>query len=225
MTTQKSSFSPTPRTQLKRNLKRAVYERDQIHQILDEAFLCTMGLSIEGSPCVLPTIHTRIDDQLYVHGSNHNRLFAHVAKGAEVCFSVTILDGLVLARSSLHHSMNYRSVVLFAKGRLVEDRGEKMGALQALVDQLIPGRWEDARQPSENELKATTVVAFPIEEASAKVRTGPPIDSPEDQELPVWAGVLPVHLAAGSAITDPTGVSVPLPDYMSRYDVLPRAAS
>ncbi len=216
------SFTPTEKTRLRRNPRRAVYDRELIYEVLDEAMLCHLGLSIDGTPCVLPTIHTRIGDELFLHGSTKNRMFKHIADGAEACLSVTILDGLVLARSGLHHSMNYRSVVIFAKGRIVEGVEEKQAALKALVEQIVPERWEDARPPSPNELKATTVMAFPIEEASAKVRSGPPIDDPEDEKLPVWAGVVPVKLCSQPPVTDHAGLDVPLPDYLANYNLLPR---
>ena len=214
MTTQ--SFSPTKRSQLKRNPKRAVYDREVIYDILDEAMLCHLAVAIDSEPFVLPTIHTRLGDKLYLRGSNQNRLYKKIADGATACLSITILDGLVLARSGLHHSMNYRSVVLFAKGEKVEDREEKRRVLEALVEQIVPGRWGDSRQPTEQKLNATTVIAFPIDEASAKARNCPPIDTDADRELPIWAGVMP--------ITDTAGLDVPIPAYVRDYEKLPKVS-
>ncbi len=216
-----TTFSPTSRTKLNRLPRKGVYDRDLIYAVLDEAMICHVAMTIEGDPCVLPTIHTRVGDVLYLHGSNHNRMFQHLAQGATACLSVTILDGLVLARSGLHHSMNHRSVVLYCQGTLVTDREEKLTALEALVEQIIPGRWEDSRQPTEQELNATSVVALPITEASAKVRTGPPVDDDRDRELPIWAGEIPVKLCAGEPVTDTQGLEVPLPDYVANYSKIP----
>ena len=219
MTTQ--SFSPTERSKVKRNPKRAVYDRDVIYDTLDEAMLCHLAIAIDGEPVVLPTIHTRVEDTLYLHGSNQNRLYKKIAEGTPACISITVLDGLVLARSGLHHSMNYRSVVVFGNGRKVNDRYEKQRVLEALVEQIVPGRWEDSRQPTEQELDATMVIAFPINEASAKVRNGPPIDTNADRDLPIWAGVVPIKLCAQAPITDTAGQNVPVPEYIRAYEKLP----
>ena len=219
MTTQ--SFSPTERSQVKRNPRRAVYDREVIYDTLDEAMLCHLALAIEGEPVVLPTIHTRLGDTLYLHGSNQNRLYRKIAEGAPACISVTILDGLVLARSGRHHSMNYRSVVLFGKGSKVNDQAEKQRVLETLVEQIVPGRWEDSRQPTNQELHATMVIAFPIKEASAKVRNGPPVDTDADRDLPIWAGIVPIKLCAQKPITDTAGQDVPIPAYVQDYQKLP----
>ena len=217
------SFTPTERTRVRRNPKRATYDREVVHQVLDEAMLCHIALSIDGQPCVLPTIHTRLGNKLYLHGSNQNRMLNTIAEGATACISVTILDGLVLARSGLHHSMNYRSVVLYATGQKVECEDEKRRAMEALVEQIVPGRWEDARQPTQEELNATNVIVFPIDEASAKVRNGPPVDDDRDRNLPIWAGVVPVRLCASEPITDTAGIDVSIPSYVEQYRRLPKA--
>src|SRR5438128_5243708 len=196
-------FAPTERTTLKRLPKRAEYDCDRVYAILDEAFICHVGFVVDGRPVVIPTGYGRMKDELYIHGSQASRMLRALAQGIDVCVTVTLIDGLVLARSAFHHSMNYRSVVVFGRASIVEARDEKLAALRALSDHIIPGRWEDVREPSEQELKATTVLTLPLVEASAKVRTGPPLDDEEDYELPVWAGVIPLRLAADAPITDP----------------------
>ena len=180
---------------MKREPQRARYDRETIEAILDEALVCHLGFEVDGQPYVIPTLHARVGDRLYVHGSAASRLLRHLAGGARVCVTVTLVDGLVLARSVFNHSVNYRSAVVFGTATLVED-AEKREALRVLTEQLAPGRWDEARQPTEQELKATWILSLPIDEASAKVRTGPEEDEPEDLDLPVWAGVVPVHLAA-----------------------------
>lgn len=180
---------------MKREPQRARYDRETIEAILDEALICHLGFEVDGQPYVIPTLHARVGDRLYVHGSAASRLLRHLAGGAPVCVTVTLVDGLVLARSVFNHSVNYRSVVVFGTATVVED-DEKREALRALTEQLAPGRWDEARQPTEKELKATWILSLPLDEASAKVRTGPEEDEPEDLDLPVWAGVVPVHLAA-----------------------------
>lgn len=196
-------FPKTARTTLKRLSKRGVYERELIYGILDEAFICHVGFAVEGQPYVIPTGFGRVDDRLYIHGSQISRTLRSLAGGIDVCVTVTLLDGLVLARSAFHHSMNYRSVIVFGRASAVDDREAKLAALRAFSEQVIPGRWDEARQPTDQELKATAVLSVPLEEASAKVRTGPPIDDEEDYALPIWAGVLPVRLAAGEPVPDP----------------------
>jgi nitroimidazol reductase NimA-like FMN-containing flavoprotein (pyridoxamine 5'-phosphate oxidase superfamily) len=186
---------PDKRIRIKREPQRGRYDRETIDLILDEALLCHLGFEIDGQPYVIPTLHARVGDTLYVHGSAASRMLRHLAGGVRVCVTVTLLDGLVLARSVFNHSVNYRSVVLLGTATLVED-DEKLAALHALTEQLAPGRWKEARRPTTAELKATWILSLPIEEVSAKVRNGPPEDEPEDEDLPVWAGVVPVHLAA-----------------------------
>jgi uncharacterized protein len=181
---------------VKREPQRGVYDRETIDAILDEALVCHLGFAVDGQPYVIPTLHARIGDLLYVHGSAASRMLRHAASDARICVTVTLLDGLVLARSVFNHSIDYRSVVVLGTPALVEDVGEKREALHAFTDHIAPGRWEEARQPTDQELKATWILSVPLDEASAKIRTGPPEDEPEDLDLPVWAGVVPIHLAA-----------------------------
>ena len=186
---------PPDRIRVKRTPKRGHYDRPTIDAILDEALICHVGLEVEGQPYVIPTLHARVGDRLYLHGSSASRMLRQAASGARLCATVTLFDGLVLARSVFNHSVNYRSVVVFGTATLV-DEDEKLHAVHALAEQLAPGRWDEARQPSQQELKATSIVSLPLDEASAKVRTGREEDDEEDLDLPVWAGVVPVYLAA-----------------------------
>jgi uncharacterized protein len=186
---------PPDRTRVRREPKRGRYDRGTIDAILDEALICHLGFEVEGQPYVIPTLHARVGDRLYLHGSSASRMLRHAASGTRMCATVTLFDGLVLARSIFNHSVNYRSVVVFGTATVVDGDG-KMQALHALAEQLAPGRWEEARQPSRKELKATSILSLPLDEASAKVRTGAEEDDEEDLDLPVWAGVVPVHLAA-----------------------------
>jgi uncharacterized protein len=186
---------PPDRIRIRREPQRGRYDRETIDAILDEALLCHLGFEVDGQPHVIPTLHARVGDRLYVHGSAASRMLRHAVAGAPMCATATIFDGLVLARSVFNHSVNYRSVVVYGHAALV-DGGEKREALHALTEQLAPGRWDDARQPTDQELKATWILSLPLDEASAKVRTGAEEDEPEDLELPVWAGVVPVHLEA-----------------------------
>jgi nitroimidazol reductase NimA-like FMN-containing flavoprotein (pyridoxamine 5'-phosphate oxidase superfamily) len=212
------SFSQTPRTALKRLPKRGVYDRELINQILDEGFVCHVGFAVDGQPFVIPTGYARADDELLIHGSQASRMLRTLSSGIEVCVTVTLIDGLVLARSAFHHSMNYRSVVVFGRATLVDDREEKLAALRALSEHMIPGRWDEVRGPNEQELTATTVLALPLAEASAKVRTGPPLDDEEDYDLPVWAGVIPLRLIADSPIADPRlKANIKAPQYANDY--------
>ena len=181
---------------VKREPQRGVYDRATIDAILDEALVCHLGFAVDGQPYVIPTLHARVGDLLYVHGSAASRMLRHAASDARICVTVTLLDGLVLARSVFNHSIDYRSVVVLGTPTLVEAVDEKREALRAFTEHVAPGRWEEARQPTEQELKATWILSVPLDEASAKVRTGPPEDEPEDLDLPVWAGVVPIHLAA-----------------------------
>jgi nitroimidazol reductase NimA-like FMN-containing flavoprotein (pyridoxamine 5'-phosphate oxidase superfamily) len=184
-----------PHLRVTREPHRGAYDRATIDAILDEALLCHLGFQVDGRPYVIPTLHARVGDRLYVHGSAASRMLRHAASGMPVCATVTLFDGLVLARSVFNHSVNYRSVVVFGTATLVAD-DEKREALRALTEQLAPGRWDEARQPTDKELKATWILSLPLDEASAKLRTGAEEDEPEDLDLPVWAGVVPVHLAA-----------------------------
>ena len=212
------NFEPTARTTLKRLPKRASYERETVYRILDEGFVCHVGFVHDGRPVVIPTGYGRSGDLLYIHGSAASRMLRTLREGVDVCVTVTLVDGLVLARSSFNHSMNYRSVVVFGRARVVEDEDEKMEALRVFADHVLRGRWEDARLPNRSELRQTIVLALPLEEASAKIRTGPPVDDEDDYGLPVWAGVLPLRLVAGEAVPDPRlGPGVEQPEYMLDY--------
>ena len=201
----------TERTTLRRLPNRGVQDRGLIHAILDEGLICHVGFVVDGQPFVIPTIHVRVGEHLYVHGSPASRMLKTLGQGVEVCVTVTLVDGLVLARSAFHHSMNYRSVVLFGTARAVESQDDKLRILRALSEHLVPGRWQEVRSPSAAELKSTLVLSLPIGEASAKVRTGPPVDDEPDYELPVWAGVLPLRVTAGE----------PVPDQRLRPEVAP----
>lgn len=197
------NFTATPRTTLKRLPQRGAFDRATVYQILDEAFICHVGFAVESQPFVIPTGYGRVDDLLYLHGSAASRMLRSIAEGVPVCVTVTLLDGLVLARSAFHHSVNYRSVVILGTATLVEDADEKMAALHAITEHIVPGRWAEVRPPNEQELKATSVLALPLSEVSAKVRTGPPKDDEEDMGLPVWAGELPLRLTMLAPVADP----------------------
>ncbi len=209
---------PSARTRVVREPQRAVYDRATIYDILDEGFICHVGFAIDGQPYVIPTSYGRKDDMLYIHGSAASRMLRHANSGVPVCVTVTLLDGLVLARSIFNQSMNYRSVVVLGTAFAIEDVDEKLAALHALSEHILPCRWQDARQPNEQELKATTVLRLPIEEFSAKVRQGPPVDDEEDYSFPTWAGVIPLDVVAGSPLSDSRlleGISVP--EYAKKY--------
>jgi uncharacterized protein len=211
-------FPQTPRTTLKRLPKRGVFDRQLVYEILDEGFICHVGFAVDGQQFVIPTGYARVDDQLYIHGSQVSRMLRTLAQGIEVCVVVTLVDGLVLARSAFHHSVNYRSVVIFGRATMVEDRAAKLAALFAFSEHVVPGRWNDVREPTEQELKATTVLALPLEEVSAKVRTGPPIDDEEDYSMDIWAGVLPLKIVAGAPVNDPRlPENVEPPSYALQY--------
>ena len=208
----------TERTRLKRLPKRGHFDRDTINSILDEAIICHVGFNISAQPYVIPTGFARVGDELYIHGSAASRMLRSLAEGIEVCVTVTLLDGLVLARSAFHHSMNYRSVVILGHAELVTDADEKYAALKALTDHFVPGRWDDVRWPTDLELKATSVLRLPIIEASAKIRTGPPIDDDEDYSSDVWAGVLPLSIQPGTPTPDPKlAKSIEVPEHVLSY--------
>jgi nitroimidazol reductase NimA-like FMN-containing flavoprotein (pyridoxamine 5'-phosphate oxidase superfamily) len=206
----------TERTTVKRLANRGAYDRETINAILDEALLCHAGFVVDGAPVVIPTIHWRDGDTLYIHGSVASRMLRTLKSGVEACVTVTLIDGLVLARSAFHHSMNYRSVVIFGVAREVTDRAEKLRALDALVEHVIPGRSTEVRAPNESELRVTTVLALPIAEASAKIRTGGPVDDEADYSLPVWAGVVPLKLTPGEPVAD-RDVTAEVPGYVRAY--------
>lgn len=193
---------PTARTRVVREADRAVYDRETVYSILDEGFLCHAGFVVDGQPFVIPTSYGRKDTNLYIHGSAASRMLRQLKDAVPVCITVTLLEGLVLARSIFNHSMNYRSVVVLGKATLVDDPEEKLEALRILSEHILPGRWAESRQPNERELKATSVLRVPIEEFSAKVRQGPAIDDEEDYAFPTWAGVVPLAMVAGAPIDD-----------------------
>src|SRR5215471_19717571 len=210
--------TPTQRTRVVREPQRAVYDRAAVYRILDEGFICHVGFTVDHQPFVIPTSYGRRDANLYIHGSAASRLLRGMKEGVPICVTVTLLDGLVLARSVFNHSMNYRSVVILGKASLVEDGEEKLAALRVLSEHILPGRWDDARQPNDRELKATSVLRVPIDEFSAKVRTGPPIDDAEDMNFPTWAGVLPLEIKAGTPVNDlKLDISRAVPEYVKNY--------
>jgi uncharacterized protein len=213
-----TSSAPTPRTRVVREPQRAVYDRSVVNRILDEGFICHLGFAVDGQPFVIPTSYGRHEDVLYIHGSAASRMLRNVSGGIPLCVTVTLLDGLVLARSIFNHSMNYRSVVVLGTGTAIEDREEKLTALRLLSEHIVPGRWNEVRQPNEKELKATTILRVPIQEFSAKVREGPVIDDEEDYAFPVWAGVLPLNLVTGDAIDDSRlAQGIEVPEYVKSY--------
>jgi len=208
----------TARTQLRRLPTRGSHDSSVIHKILDAGFLAHVGFNVEGQPFVIPTLFGRVGEKLYMHGSAASRMLGHLETGVPACVNVTVVDGLVLARSAFHHSMNYRSVVAFGTARTIDDPGEKAIALRVISDHLIAGRWDDVRQPNEKELKATSVLEFSIEEASAKIRTGPPMDDEADYGLSIWAGVLPLKITATPPIPDPRlNSGIAAPEYVTQY--------
>jgi nitroimidazol reductase NimA-like FMN-containing flavoprotein (pyridoxamine 5'-phosphate oxidase superfamily) len=208
----------TKRTEVYRLPTRGTYERKTIHAILDDGLICHVGFIYDGSPFVIPTGYGRAGDLLLIHGSAASRMIRALRGGAEACITVSLVDGLVLARSAFHHSMNYRSVVVLAKGMLIDEPEAKTEALRVITERLVPGRWEEVRQPTPQEMTATSVISFSISEASAKVRSGPPKDDEEDYALPIWAGVLPLSLTSGAPVADERNLpEVELPDYIRSY--------
>ena len=211
-------MSERTRTRVRRLPKRAAYDRETVQAILDEALVCHLGFVDDGHPFVIPTLHARDGDLVYVHGSAASRTLRALAGELEVCLTVTLIDGLVLARSAFHHSVNYRSAVLFGRARLVEDPERKWRALEAFTEQIVPGRWADVRWPTAQELKATTVLELPLEEFSAKVRTGPPADDEPDYARDTWAGVVPLELTVMAPEDDPRlGPGLAPPSYLTDY--------
>ena len=217
-----TEFSITDRSRIKRKPERGLYDRETIYQILDEALICHVGFVEDKQPYVIPINFARVGDTIFLHGAIASRLLKHIAAGHAVCVEVTLVDGLVLARSVFNHSINYRSVILFGSGRLVEEDQAKLAALEAIAEHLIPGRWREARLPNAKELKATSVVEIKIDEGSAKVRSGPPGDDEADYALPVWAGVLPLQEIALSAVPDERmAQDIVAPAYITNYSRKP----
>jgi len=210
---------PSDRVRLRRKRERGSYDREAIDAILDEALIAHLGIADEsGQPYVIPTLHARSGDVVYCHGSPASRTLRTLQAGAPACLTVSLIDGLVLARSAMHHSANYRSAMLIGRARPVEDPREKRAALRAVIEHIVPGRWDDVRPPSENELKATAVLALPIEEASAKLRTGAPVDDEQDYALPAWAGVIPLTSEPQALQPDPRlRAGIAAPDYVTSY--------
>jgi nitroimidazol reductase NimA-like FMN-containing flavoprotein (pyridoxamine 5'-phosphate oxidase superfamily) len=213
------SNNPTVRTRVIREPERGVYDREAAYKILDEGFICHVGFTAaDGQPFVIPTSYGRVGDQLYIHGSAASRMLRRLNEGIPVCVTVTLLDGLVLARSIFNHSMNYRSVVILGKATIIDNPEEKLIALKALSEHILPGRWAESRQPNEKELKATSILRMPIAEFSAKVRQGDPIDDEEDYSFPTWAGVIPLEIVAKDPINDPRlEVTRETPSYVRQY--------
>jgi len=210
--------APTARTRVVREPHRGVYDRETAYKILDEGFICHVGFIVDGQPFVIPTGYGRVGDNLYIHGSAASRMLRNLDQGVSVCVTVTLLDGLVLARSIFNHSMNYRSVVVLGTALAVNDPQEKLQALHRLSEHILPGRWKDVRPPNEKELKATLVMRLPIEEFSAKIRQGPPLDDEEDYAFPTWAGVIPLKMTAGEPVDDPRLLpGQNPPEYIRKY--------
>jgi len=211
---------PTVRTRVVREPHRGVYDRETLNSILDEGFLCHVGFVVDGQPYVIPTSYGRDGDVLYIHGSAASRMLRNLSAAIPVCITVTLLDGLVLARSIFNHSMNYRSAVVLGTASLVTDPAEKLKGLRVLSEHILPNRWDDVRPPDDKELKATSVLRIPIEEFSAKVRVGPPIDDEPDYSFPTWAGVIPLDMQSGAPIRDER-CRRELPEYLRNYSRRP----
>ncbi len=213
-----TQITKAERNHIRRLPERGHYDRETIYRILDEALICHVGFVANGQPYVIPINFARVNDTIVLHGAKASRLLKHIEAGHPICVEATIVDGLVLARAVFHHSVNYRSVVVFGKGRLVEEEQQKLSALKAITEHLIPGRWQEVRPPNRKEMNATRVVSIWIDEASAKVRLGPPVDEEEDYALPVWAGVLPFQETPLSPVRDEAlAEDVPLPEYVATY--------
>lgn len=214
------TVTPTERTRVIRHPERAVYEFEQICSILDEGYVCHMGFVADGQPYVIPTVYGREGDQVYIHGSAAGRMLRALAKGIEICLTVTLVDGLVLARSAFRHSINYRSVVILGTARLVSDPAEKLAGLRCVTNHFLQGRWEEVRPPNPTEMASTSVLAMPIAEVSAKVRSGPPKDLEDDYGVSVWAGVLPVRERLAEPVPDDhllPGVALPAASRLARF--------
>jgi len=213
------NFEPTPDTTLKRLPERGSFDRATVYSILDEGFICHVGFAVEGRPFVIPTSYVRVGDKLFIHGSAASRMLRSLSEGISVCVTVTLIDGLVLARSAFHHSINYRSVVILGVATAVTNADQKLAALKDFTEHIIPGRWIQVRPPNEQELKATTVLSLPLDEVSAKIRTGGPKDDEEDYAIPIWAGELPLRMLTGAPLADAKArIEHPVPDYVLTYD-------
>jgi uncharacterized protein len=214
-----TALPPSDRVRLRRKRERGSYDRAVVDAILDEALIAHLGIvDDEGQPFVIPTLHARAGDVVYCHGSTASRTLRALAEGAPACLTVSLIDGLVLARSAMHHSANYRSAMIVGRARTVDDSGHKRAALQAIVEHIVPGRWRDVRPPTDNELEATSVLALPIDEASAKLRAGPPLDDEEDYALPAWAGVIPLVSRPRAPEPDPRlRAGIAPPPYVTGY--------
>ena len=211
-------FSPSERTEVRRLPERARYDRETVHAILDEGLIAHIGFQVGDHPFVIPTTYVRIGEVLYLHGSPASRMLRTLEKSVSVCATVTLLDGLILARSAFHHSMNYRSVVVMGRARLVDDPAEKARVFDALVEHIVPGRSADARAANDFELRFTKLLALPLEEASVKLRAGPPADDPEDLDHPAWAGIIPLELRPGAPLADGhCDAKMEAPAYASSY--------
>ncbi len=208
----------TNRTKVNRTPKRAVYDKETIYKILDETFICQIAFKIDEQVFIIPTAYGRKDDKLFIHGSTKSRMLNSIKAGEDICISVTLIDGIVAARSVFHHSINYRSVIIFSKGKEIVDREEKISALKIITEHILPGRWNEARQPNKKEMEITSVFEFEIDEASAKIRTGPPVDEKEDYDLNVWAGVIPLEVKIGEPIKDELIKNdIHLPNYIKYF--------
>ena len=212
------AFTPNERTRVLREPHRGAYDRETVYKILDEGFVCHVGFTVDGQPYVIPTMYARVGDAIYFHGSAASRMLRGASEGIPMCITVTLVDGLVLARSVFNHSMNYRSVVALGNATPVDSPEEKIAALHAFTEKILPGRWNDARQPNEKELKATSILRLPLTEVSAKMRTGPPEDDAPDYAFPAWAGVVPLRLVADAPIRDERcDLGIPVPAYAAHY--------
>lgn len=213
-----ADFKVTGRNRVNRYPKRGVYDVATVHAILDEALVCHVSFAIDRQPFIIPTIHARQDARVLIHGLKGGRMLEHIDAGNPLALAVTIVDGLVCARTAFNHSMNYRSAVIFGRGKVIEDPAEKWEALRCLTERVVPGRWPHIRPPNDKELKATSIIGIEIEDASAKIRQGPPGDDGEDLEFPVWAGVLPLPVVPQAAVTDPKQTAgYAVPDYIANY--------
>jgi len=206
------------RSELRRYPNRGSHEPEVIHKILDEGFLAHVGFNVNGQPFVIPTLYGRAGDRLYLHGSAASRMLKELDRGIPACVNVAVVDALVLARSGFHSSINYRSVVAFGTAKMIHNAEDKTAALETISEHVMPSRWREIRGPSEKELKATAVLEFTIEEASAKIRSGPPLDDETDYDLPVWAGLLPIKFSPGEPVADPRlAPGIEVPEYVQRY--------